>query len=58
MEAILGNPAAAVAHLRAANSYGVPYEAVFEGDARVDFEEMWDYAPLQRLLASRECGER
>jgi hypothetical protein len=55
MEAILGNPAAAVAHLRAANTYGVPYEEVFRGDARVDFEEMWDYAPLQRLLAGRQC---
>ena len=55
MAAILGDPAAAVAHLRAANTYGVPYEAVFHGDARVDFEEIWEYAPLQRLVAGRQC---
>jgi len=55
VEAILGDPATAVAHLRAANSYGVPYEAVFHGDARVDFDEIWDYGPLQRLVVGREC---
>jgi hypothetical protein len=55
--AILGDPATAVAHLRAANTYGVPYEAVFHGDARVDIDEIWDYGPLQRLVAGRQCEE-
>ena len=54
VEAILGNPAEAVQYLRAANRKGIPYEEV-QGMARIDFELMWDYPPLQRLLAGHTC---
>ncbi len=54
VEAILGNSAMAVQHLRIANRRGVPYEEV-QGLARLDFESMWDYPPLQRLLADHSC---
>jgi hypothetical protein len=54
VEAILGEPAEAVAYLRSANRRGVPYEDI-HGIARVDFATMWDYPPLQRLLAEHTC---
>ena len=41
-------------HLRAANRKGVPYDEI-QGMARIDFESIWDYAPLQRLLAGHSC---
>ena len=52
--AIAGEPASAVAHLRAANRKGIPYEEI-HGEARIDFESIWDYRPLQRLLAGHSC---
>ena len=52
--AIAGEPATAVAHLRNANRRGIPYEEI-KGEARIDFESMWDYRPLQRLLAEHSC---
>jgi len=52
--AIAGEPATAVAHLRNANRRGIPYEEI-KGEARIDFETMWDYRPLQRLLAEHSC---
>ena len=54
VEAILGDPAAAVQHLRAANRRGVPYEEV-HSMARIDFESIWDYPPFQRLIATHNC---
>jgi hypothetical protein len=51
---IRGNPAEAVEQLRSANRKGIPYEDVF-GISRVDFEPMWDYEPLQRLLSGHSC---
>jgi DNA-binding SARP family transcriptional activator len=54
VDAILGRPAEAVQHLRAANRKGVPYDEI-QGMARIDFESIWDYAPLQRLLAGHSC---
>ena len=56
IEAIAGEPARAVVYLRAANREGVPYGALFENTARVDFAAMWDYGPLQRLLQDRTCN--
>jgi hypothetical protein len=56
VEAIAGEPAQAVAYLRAANRKGVPYAALFENTARVDFAGMWDYGPLQQMVADRECA--
>ncbi|MGB5304343.1 MAG: BTAD domain-containing putative transcriptional regulator [Gemmatimonadota bacterium] len=52
--AIAGEPASAVAHLRAANRKGIPYDEI-HGEARIDFESIWDYPPLQRLLAGHSC---
>ncbi len=54
VEAIAGEPASAVAFLRAANRKGIPYEEI-HGEARIDFESMWDYRPLQRLLSAHSC---
>jgi hypothetical protein len=54
VEAIAGEPANAVAHLRKANLRGIPYEEI-KGEARIDFETMWDYRPLQRILAEHSC---
>ncbi|MCK5448181.1 MAG: hypothetical protein KAJ43_08550, partial [Gemmatimonadetes bacterium] len=54
VEAIAGEPASAVAFLRAANRKGIPYEEI-HGEARIDFESMWDYRPLQRLLSGHSC---
>jgi DNA-binding SARP family transcriptional activator/TolB-like protein len=51
---IQGDPARAVEYLRSANRKGIPYEDV-HGIARVDFRAMWDYEPLQRLLAGHSC---
>jgi len=56
VEAIAGEPARAVVYLRAANREGVPYGALFENTARIDFGAMWDYGPLQQLLQSRSCS--
>lgn len=47
----------AIVHLRAANRNGVPYSALYENTAPVDFATMWDYEPLRQLLAEHECGE-
>jgi hypothetical protein len=55
VEAIAGEPARAVAYLRAAFRRGVPYAALHENTARIDFERMWDYDPLQQLLRNRTC---
>ena len=55
VEAIAGEPARAVTYLRAANRKGVPYAALFENTARVDFAGMWDYGPLRQMIADREC---
>jgi len=57
VEAIAGEPARAVAYLRAANRKGVPYTGVFQNTAPVDFAPLWDYGPLQQMVADRECGE-
>lgn len=54
VEAIAGNPASAVAHLREANARGIEYSEVL-GEARIDFESMWHYRPFQRLLAAHSC---
>ena len=54
--AIAGEPAQAIVHLRAANRKGVPYWAVYENTAPVDFATMWEYEPLEQLLAERECA--
>jgi len=54
VEAIAGNKASAVAHLREANRMGVAYEDIL-GEARIDFESMWDYPPFERLLAAHSC---
>jgi len=53
--AILDRPSEAVQFLRAANRRGIPYDELY-GIARVDFERIWDYAPLQRLVAEHDCG--
>lgn len=55
VEAIAGEPARAVSYLRAAFRRGVPYAALHENTARVDFEPIWEYGPLQRLLMDRSC---
>ncbi len=55
VEAIAGEPARAVAYLRAAFRRGVPYAALHENTARVDFATIWDYGPLQQLLRNRTC---
>jgi DNA-binding SARP family transcriptional activator len=57
VEAIAREPARAVVYLRAANRKGVPYGALFENTARVDFAGVWDYEPLQQMVADRRCGE-
>ena len=56
VEAIAGEPARAVVDLRVANRKGVPYGALFENTARVDFAGMWDYDPLQQMVRDRDCG--
>jgi DNA-binding SARP family transcriptional activator len=56
VEAIAGEPAQAIVHLRAANRTGVPYSALYENTAPVDFATMRDYGPLRQLLAERECA--
>jgi hypothetical protein len=55
VEAIAGEPAKAVAFLRAANRKGIPFDALHYGTARMDFDAIWDYAPLQQLLDERDC---
>jgi hypothetical protein len=54
--AIAGERAQAIVHLRAANRKGVPYWAVYQNTAPVDFAPMWDYEPLRELLAERACA--
>lgn len=56
VHAILGNPAAAVGDLRVANRRGVPFRAILEGTASVDFDRIRGYPPLEELLAPRACG--
>jgi DNA-binding SARP family transcriptional activator len=55
VEAIAGDPAQAVAYLRMAFRRGVPYSALHENTARIDFERIWHYGPLQQLLVNRSC---
>ncbi len=56
LHAILGDPAAAVGDLRVANRRGVPFRAILEGAASVDFDRIRGYPPLEELLAPRACG--
>ena len=57
VEAIAGEPAKAVTYLRAANRKGIPYAALHENTARIDFATMWDYGPLRQLLANHQCSD-
>jgi hypothetical protein len=56
VEAVAGEPTRALVHLRAANRKGVPYAALYENTAPVDFASMWDYEPFRQLRAERQCA--
>ena len=55
LAAIRGDGAQAVGYLRAANRRGVAFASALGGTARVDFESIRDYGPMQALLEDRTC---